>query len=257
MTSVADTAGQAPDPRSVLRAATQDRHERLDQSLVIGGAEAGYADYIVYVAALRGWLAPVEEAVWNRPWPEELLAARRRGKVAWIDADLQAARAAAVAVPALPTCTRLPAGLQDDAYALGVAYVIEGSQLGGRMMAKRLQRDFPQHAFRYMEGYGADLGALWKRFIEFLPSQLRDADALDRAVAGARDAFDSLSDWLALCGRTGVPATAAAGATASALASAPSSASATASAIASASASASATASAPSSSGTAPTSETP
>ena len=206
MPQSSDSPGQTPDPRSVLRAATQDRHERLDQSLVVGAAGAGYADYVAYIAALRGWLAPVEEAVWNRPWPETLLAPRRRGKVAWIDADLQAARAAAVAVPALPACTRLPAGLSDDAYALGVAYVIEGSQLGGRMMAKRLQRDFPQYSFRYMDGYGAELGAMWKGFIEFLPTRLREAAALDQAVAGARDAFDSLSDWLAACGRMGVPA---------------------------------------------------
>lgn len=184
------------DAHATLRSATRERHERLDSSLRIGSADAGYADYVAYVAALGGWLRPVEDALWARDWPASLRPDLRRDKSARIDRDLAAARAMGEQAPAASVCDNLPAVGRSRAYDAGVMYVIEGSQLGGRMMAKRLRQAWPGRQFHYMEGYGADLGALWKDFMAFLAEELESQDDVDQAVAGALDAFDTLADWL-------------------------------------------------------------
>ncbi|ARP81644.1 hypothetical protein CAL12_13050 [Bordetella genomosp. 8] len=191
------------DVHATLKDATRERHERLDGSLRIGAADAGYADYVAYIAALGGWLRPVEDALWARDWPASLHPQARRDKSARIDRDLAAARALGEQVPVAPACDRLPSVGRSRAYDAGVMYVIEGSQLGGRMMAKRLRQAWPDREFHYMDGYGADLGALWKDFTAFLGEALRSQADLDEAVAGARDAFDSLADWLRRQGQAG------------------------------------------------------
>lgn len=184
------------DVHATLKQATQERHERLDRSLRIGSADAGYADYLSYIAALCGWLEPVESALWARSWPAALQADRRRDKVARIHRDFDAARALGLPPPAVERCDDVPDVARSRAYALGVMYVIEGSQLGGRMMAKRLQQAWPDRPFHYLDGYGPELGALWKSFTAFLAAELDgDADLAD-AVEGACDAFDTLAAWL-------------------------------------------------------------
>ncbi|CAM3631020.1 Heme oxygenase [Bordetella sputigena] len=184
------------DVHAALRSATQERHQRLDSSLRIGSPDAGYADYVAYIAALEAWLRPVEEALWARDWPASLRPRLRRDKSARIDQDLAAARAVGERAPATPACGMLPAVGKSRAYDAGVMYVIEGSQLGGRMMAKRLRQAWPDRQFEYMEGYGAELGPLWKDFMAFLAEELKSERDVEQATAGARDAFDTLADWL-------------------------------------------------------------
>ncbi|WP_235610796.1 biliverdin-producing heme oxygenase [Bordetella sp. H567] len=184
------------DVHATLRLATQARHERLDSSLRIGSAQADYADYLAYIAALRGWLEPVEAALWARDWPAALRPDVRRCKAARIDQDFAAARALGLPVPPVPVCDKLPDVGRARAYALGVMYVIEGSQLGGRMMAKRLEQAWPDRSFHYMAGYGPELGTLWKGYMAFLADELHGEEDLAQAVAGACDAFDTLTDWL-------------------------------------------------------------
>ena len=184
------------DVHATLRNATQQRHERLDSGLRIGSGQADYRDYLAYIAALRGWLEPVEKALWARDWPASLRADRRRDKAARMDSDFQAARALGMQPPPAPPCPDIPDVGRSAAYALGVMYVIEGSQLGGRMMAKRLQQAWPDRQFHYMEGYGTDLAVLWKEFMAFLALALQTPQDVDEAVAGACDAFDTLAGWL-------------------------------------------------------------
>jgi heme oxygenase len=189
------------DPRAALRAATESRHRRLDGSLRLAAADADYDDYVAYLAALSGWLRAVEPAMLERAWPAALQAARRAGKSGWIRRDLEAARRAGVAVPPIAACDDLPDLRGSDAYALGVLYVIEGSQLGGRFMAKRFAQAFPDRDFAYLSGYGDDTGALWKSFLDFMTAQLAAQGPMDEAVRGACDAFDTLGRWLSARGQ--------------------------------------------------------
>ncbi len=176
----------------VLREGTRERHETLDQGLALAEGDIDRSDYLAYLRALLGWLQPLEQRLWQLAWPASLRAQERAGKTDWLYEDLKAAGDTTPVV----FCEQPLQVAAPDAYALGVAYVVEGSQLGGRFLAKRLQAVAPDLPQRYLRGYGEQVGPLWKDFLLHLDSQ---AGALGReapALQGARDAFDSLTAWL-------------------------------------------------------------
>lgn len=176
----------------VLREGTRERHETLDQGLALAEDDIDRNDYLAYLRALLGWLEPLEQRLWQLDWPRALRAPERAGKTAWLYEDLQAAGDTAPVV----FCQHAPDVAAPDAYALGVAYVVEGSQLGGRFLAKRLQAVAPDLPQRYLRGYGEQVGPLWKDFLLYLDSEAAALGGEARALQGARDAFDSLTAWL-------------------------------------------------------------
>lgn len=176
----------------VLREGTRDRHETLDQGLALVGGDVDRTHYLNYLRALLGWLEPLEQQLWQLGWPDSLQAPERAGKSAWIRADLADAGDAAP----VPLCTAAPRVDAADAYALGVAYVVEGSQLGGRFLAKHLADADPPLPLRYLRGYGDQVGPMWKAFLHYLDSEAGARGREAHALQGARDAFDSLTGWL-------------------------------------------------------------
>ena len=176
----------------VLREGTRDRHETLDHGLALADGDVDRGNYLAYLRALLGWLEPLEGRLWQLDWPRELRAPERAGKTTWLYEDLQAAGDTAPIVH----CVHPPLVAAPDAYALGVAYVVEGSQLGGRFLAKRLQAAVPDLPQRYLRGYEEEVGPLWKAFLLYLDSEAGARDREAQALQGARDAFDSLTGWL-------------------------------------------------------------
>lgn len=62
----------------------------------------------------------------------------------------------------LPTALSLPS-LSDSASCWGVAYVLEGSRLGGRVLARRVRQANPTAPVRYLEH--GDVARLWPAFV--------------------------------------------------------------------------------------------
>lgn len=81
-----------------------------------------------------------------------------------------------------------PAG---EADALGMAYVVEGTSLGGNVILKRLRdkgADCPEFAF--LHPYGSDTGLMWKRFLSAASTRIgTDPEAREMACRGAISAF--------------------------------------------------------------------
>lgn len=74
--------------------------------------------------------------------------------------------------------------------AFGVLYVMEGSTLGGSVMARQLAKN-PQLAdkeFNYLGIYGSDLGNRWKTFQTVMNGALKEEDFPD-ALHGAELAY--------------------------------------------------------------------
>lgn len=186
----------------VLREGTRERHETLDKGLALAEDHVDRGHYLAYLRALLGWLEPLEQRLWQLDWPASLRAAERAGKTAWLHEDLNAAGDPAAGDPAAGApasvvhCPQPPQVTAPDAYALGVAYVVEGSQLGGRFLAKRLQAVAPDLPQRYLRGYGEQVGPLWKEFLLHLDTEAGARGREEQALQGARDAFDSLTNWL-------------------------------------------------------------
>lgn len=163
--------------RLAIRAGTADDHERLDQ--LFEGFDLGDREsYGRFLVAHARALIPVEAALdaadavrWIPGWAE-----RRRG--ALIAADL-----AALDLP-MPSPAQYPA-LADDAECWGAAYVVEGSRLGGTLLARRVVAGLPRSYLGTAQVKGA-----WAAFVWAMDAALDSDERVARATDAARRTFN-------------------------------------------------------------------
>lgn len=158
----------------------------------LAAPNAGLAEYRAHLRLLRAWLAPAERwlAGFDDPGP---LPPRARTPL--IDADL-ALLAPEAGEPFLRICTPPWSAQASAAYRQGVAYVIEGSQLGGAVLARRLGARL-DHPLRYLRGDGPP-GPRWQAALAALDATVQTPAQIEEACAGARAAFGHLLDLLRL-----------------------------------------------------------
>ncbi len=180
------------DVLAALRTATASRHERLDSGLPLSAPHPSLDDYAAHLRMVRDWLAPLES--WQAGFadgPQAEPALPPLARLAAIAADL--------AEPGMPEVPPLRPGLAwpgeaSAAYRWGVAYVIEGSQLGGAVLYKRLAEPLFPHPLRYLRGEEGGPGARWRVFLAALRTQVASLDAIADACAGACATFDAILD---------------------------------------------------------------
>lgn len=183
--------------RVALRAATAAAHERLHHLSPFAALSEGRLDRPGYVALLRrllGFHAALEAAVAAAPPLATFgidAAERRRSGLLRQDLDVLGA-AAMSEVPR----ARLPP-FDSAAGAMGGLYVTEGATLGGRLLARGLDRLLgPGEAGRaFLLGHGAAHGAMWQGFCAGLECCGADPARFAAMVAGAQDTFAAFEAW--------------------------------------------------------------
>ncbi|SFF15533.1 biliverdin-producing heme oxygenase [Paracidovorax wautersii] len=208
----APALGAAPartDPLAALRQATQERHARLDAQLPIARPDARLHDYTCHARALSAWLAAlapelraIEAATPDFRFDEPARLAALHADL--LDAGAIAAQSAVP--PGAATQAAIAQALQEHA-ALpmacrwGIAYVVEGSQLGGQVLFRRLAERLAPHPLRYLQGRGSEgTAARWRAFIEQLRGRLASPADVQAACAGACAAFDGMAHELRAAG---------------------------------------------------------
>lgn len=181
---------------SALRESTRALHAGLDARLQLAAPTAGRAQYARHVAAMWGWLHPIEQRLWTgSSWPAAVEAAARDGKCAWLQEDMQTAIADGFLPDATaPRCAH-GAALASPAERFGWAYVIEGSMLGGAVLHRRLAARVRPWPMRYLQGYGSDSGRRWRTFLDALECAIDSPAKRREAAASAAAAFTSIHAW--------------------------------------------------------------
>lgn len=174
----------APAALTALRAATAIQHAQLDAGLPLAREGATAADYREHLRVLRGWLQACRPALEATcPGDADLL-------LGWVAADLGPDDGAAL--PGRADWGRPPA-------AWGVAYVVQGSQLGGQVLSRRLADTLAPQPLHYLHGRGRATGERWQAFLRELNAALGDdsaaiataCDAAVQAFAQLQRAFDA------------------------------------------------------------------
>lgn len=172
-----------------LRAVTRARHDRLESRL--GSHERPWTreTYGRLLQVSHAVIAPVED----------LVVERLGGLVAAPPPSTRAERLRAdlmeLGLDARPRAA--PPRLQVDSRgaAFGVGYVLQGSLLGGAVIARQVRSDCaePKIPTRYLELYGPDLPKVWARYCAALNEFGREAGEAERqgAVAAASATFDA------------------------------------------------------------------
>lgn len=175
-----------------LRAATARQHAQLDAQLSHALASLTTDRYGAFLLASYAAVEPLESAVaallgHDGSWP------RRTS----LRADLTALGLQVTAVAAAPDC-QLPASIGE---ALGCAYVLEGSALGGVVLATRLGTT-GRGASAYLRLRGPDTPLAWRSFLARLAAYDSTASEHDRerACTAARAAFDTYAGCFAAAG---------------------------------------------------------
>ncbi len=161
---------------SVLRDATASAHERVDAAFSSYDL-ADPAGYAAFLHAHAEALLPIEAALdavgaerLIDDWPD-----RRRGGA--IRRDLEALGEIVPPVPAFPS-------IDEDAQIAGALYVLEGSRLGGKLLARQVPKEFPRAYLDADQGSGN-----WRKLLDRLDLILYDAEAMNSAIGAALEVF--------------------------------------------------------------------
>ena len=184
-----------------LRLTTRAEHDRIERLLRLDQPmplERYAAILCGFDAFLRVWEPRIHAAL-----PERLQSwFRARWRGGFASADVEWLRSVAeVETPAVeaPGAAALP--LADLAEVLGSLYVIEGSALGGRVIAPMLKRTHglgQGSGASYFHGFGGDTAAMWSNFRVLAALEIGDSPRdVVQACRSARRTFGALIDLFA------------------------------------------------------------
>lgn len=177
-----------------LKSETRAAHDEIEATVDVSERFSSLERYRGLLERFYGFHAswdPRLEAALDDPG----FAAPRR-KLPLLVRDLKALGAQA-SIPWLPVCADI-APLASRAAALGSMYVLEGSTLGGTLLAKTAERRLQVTAATggaYFHSYGPDVGPMWKRFGGYAEATVAPRDH-SAAVDAALATFATLQSWL-------------------------------------------------------------
>lgn len=186
-----------PSARDMLRTATRETHERLHEHprlKPLAEGTIGLREYRDLLARLYGFHQAVDAAFARQADIAPFNVAARR-KAPLLREDLLALGLDAAGIGNLPLCRDLPP-LDSAAALCGCAYVVEGSTLGGRVLAQAVAPLLGQgiEGRRFLLGYGEQHGAMWRTFtrtLEAVPQRERVA-----MTAAAVATFAVYESWI-------------------------------------------------------------
>ena len=203
-----------------LREETRDCHDRLETRLGLPASVSFLPEYRALLIRFYGFYVPIEMrlAFWldNENMTDAVLSSLDypvRRKTSLLQQDLQALGLTEAERAALPRCETLPR-LDTLPRALGCLYVLEGSTLGGQLLARSFAAALGIEATNggaFFHSYGLEIGARWRAFGQCLTAwdnaQHRDAQnafasddrnrsAQEAMISTARETFRTLEAWL-------------------------------------------------------------
>jgi heme oxygenase (biliverdin-IX-beta and delta-forming) len=181
-----------------LRLETAVDHVAVEAGMPLMVEDLDRKSYVRCLQQVHGIVAAWEEwsAETSPEWMHSLLENRqRRGllerDLAWFGVvPFDEAR------PAMPET-------QDPASLLGAMYVMEGSTLGGRLIARHVERVLGLSAGvgdAYFCGHDQQTGTLWKEFCGVLQARVPDRET-DTVIAAAKTMFQVFGSWMQLAAR--------------------------------------------------------
>jgi heme oxygenase len=175
-----------------LRRETARDHEAVEGTMPLMSPGLKREEYIVCLQRMYGVVSGWEEtAIIVAPeWMRGLLVARQRKHL--LELDLACIDATgSVRRPVLPR-------VSSEAGLLGLMYVMEGSTLGGQLIARQVEETLGLEAGygnAYFRGHGQQTGAMWEEFCEVLRERVPEQES-ETVIGGAKEMFRVFSSWM-------------------------------------------------------------
>lgn len=184
-----------PDVFQRLKDNTADIHEQVEQKVRIFSPQFDVQAYTRLLTRFYGFWAPLEEELCHLPeLRNPALHLEFRLKAHLLEADL---RFFGIDPTVVPVCSSLPV-VRTFGRALGCLYVLEGSTLGARFIAKHISVQLnidEDSGGLFFNAYGAAVGERWLAFKAFVISQA-NIWTEEELLSAARETFERLNDWM-------------------------------------------------------------
>jgi heme oxygenase len=181
-----------------LRTATAELHRSLEVRLDLLSPELSLDRYRLLLLGFHGYYAAIEP---------RLVALAREVRVALpivartglLERDLVSVGVRAEAIAAGPRCADLPS-LLDREHLAGCLYVLEGSRLGGRVIARFVEEHLgltPARGCSYFADERQETSRRWAEVLSWLEGLAAEAGVDQRQIlSSATETFRSLERWL-------------------------------------------------------------
>jgi len=178
-----------------LKAETRPAHDRIENALDLERRIATRDGYKELLIRFYGFHSAWEKAAGRIVSDKAIFESRCRTKL--LSKDLAALGLRDEEIIRLPQCAPLMP-LPSPAAVLGGMYVVEGSTLGGVVIAREVERKLGLDAetgCAYFGSHGRETAMMWNHFKEkLLSASSRETD--DVIVATAQKTFAVMHDWL-------------------------------------------------------------
>jgi heme oxygenase len=173
-----------------VRERTQSVHHRLESRLQLTRAPS-VAYYAAYLSRMYGVVQAIERKAAEQADSLSRLPdlADRAHKSSALERDLTDLGVLPQKLPVLS----LPE-LADVAALFGALYVLEGSTLGGTVLARRLEAELGALPTRYLRIYGLETAAKWRTFLAALET-FAALDERQRVARAAHRMFETIEAW--------------------------------------------------------------
>jgi heme oxygenase len=184
------------DLMSMLRMQTRSQHEELESALGLLAPPLSRDRFLRIIQRLLGFHRIWEPAVAAHEQLRAFHVGRRR--VGLLRRDLLALGMGDSDMDQLQKCDAARECAASEDQAMGSLYVMEGSTLGGQIIARALAREgwVPPQGLASFNPYGDNTGRMWREFKLFLENAAAGRDER-RIIAGAQQTFVTLNAWLA------------------------------------------------------------
>lgn len=151
------------------------------------------AEYAAILAVFYGFILPVEALIHSRIRVAELEDINERPKALFLWEDLQSLQ---VNTTSLCISHDLPL-INNVEQAFGALYVLEGSTLGGKIIANMLLKKNMglQNSLRYFTAYGKETGPKWQHFQKRL-NEFTHENQTQTIIAAANETFLKFKIWI-------------------------------------------------------------
>lgn len=178
-----------------LKTETAAEHADIERAAGILDPRLELEQYRTYLERTLGFYLVAEHELWRHGvWDALGLPALEREKLPILAEDI--VLLGNLEPENIAPCPEGPS-FDGTAEAVGGAYVLEGSTLGGRVVSRHIQRTFGPNVPRsFLECYGASTGERWHSFRAALTRYARTRELEDQVIRGARETFRTFTAWL-------------------------------------------------------------
>ena len=179
---------------SSLRLETAYDHASVEELMPLMDAELRFETYVRVLLQFQPFVAAWESCLLSHPDrpSDEFIADRNRLPLIVQDLAILSAGNFRTRKCQLPK-------FEGRARLMGAMYVVEGSRLGGQIIARHVENILafsPGHGTRYFRGFGDRTGPMWRQLLGLMSLGFTDEETSE-VIVGAKQMFSAFRDWMA------------------------------------------------------------